>query len=43
MEMASEEALTIDEILTKLLPVYKNHFTIQKLCVLNKYDSTETM
>ena len=43
MDIALEEALTFDEILTKLIPVYKNHFTLLELQELNKFYSTETM
>jgi len=38
-----EEAITLDEIIPKMLPVYKNHFTLQELQKLNKFYSTETM
>jgi hypothetical protein len=43
MNVALEEAISIDEIIRKLLPVYRNHFTIPELQELNKFYSTEIM
>ncbi|WDE03357.1 DUF2059 domain-containing protein [Thalassomonas viridans] len=43
MEIALEEAVTLDEVLVKMIPVYRNHFTLQELQELNKFYSTEIM
>ena len=38
-----EEAPTVEEILNKLLPIYRKHFTIKELQELNKFYSTKIM
>lgn len=38
-----EEAITLDEAIKKLLPVYRKYFTIQELEELNRFYSTEIM
>ncbi len=43
MDVALEEAITLDEMLIKMMPVYKNHFTLQELQELNRFYSTEAM
>lgn len=43
MDIALEEAITLDEMILKMIPVYKNHFTLQEIQELNKFYSTETM
>ncbi|WP_424946109.1 DUF2059 domain-containing protein [Candidatus Spongiihabitans sp.] len=43
MDIALEEAITLDEMLYKMIPIYKNHFTVQELQELNKFYSTEIM
>lgn len=40
---ALEEAITFDEVIKKLLPVYRKYFTIQEIQELNKFYSTEIM
>jgi len=43
MDASLEEAPNVDEIIRKLLPAYKNYFTIEELQELNKFYSTEIM
>ncbi len=43
LDTALDEAITVDEVIKKLLPVYRNHFTIEELQELNKFYSTEIM
>lgn len=43
MNVALEEAITLDESIKKLLPVYRKYFTVQELQELNKFYSTEIM
>ena len=43
MNASIEEAVTLDEAIKKLLPVYRNHFTIEEIQELNRFYSTEIM
>lgn len=38
-----EDAVSFEEILNKIVPVYQNHFNIDELQELNKFYSTESM
>ena len=43
MDASVKEAITIDEVIKKFLPIYRKHFTIEELQELNKFYSTEIM
>ena len=43
IEVSLEEAITVDDVIKNLLPVYKNYFSIEELQELNKFYSTEIM
>ena len=43
LDIALEEAVTLDEVIKQLLPIYKNHFTLAEIQELNKFYSTEAM
>ncbi len=43
MDASLEEAPTVDDIIRKLLPIYRNYFTVEELQELNKFYSTEIM
>jgi hypothetical protein len=43
MDASLEEAITVDDVIKNLLPVYKNYFSIEELQEMNKFYSTEIM
>jgi hypothetical protein len=43
INVALKEAITLDEVIKKLLPVYRKHFTVQEIQELNRFYSTEIM
>ena len=43
MNASLEEAITIDEVIKKLLPVYRKYYTIEEIQELNRFYSTEIM
>lgn len=42
-QIIKEEAITVDEVVKEMIPIYKNHFTLEEIQELNKFYSTEIM
>jgi hypothetical protein len=42
-QIIAKEAITVDDLIRKLLPVYKKYFTVEVIQELNRFYSTDTM